>query len=285
MNINANDQLINVQGVIYDLCYVIEFDSTSGSILNVYLQEGLLDCILLFYMKSFSCLGMEFVKVDGSDLSSRSRTIDSQGKHLTLWLSRSTINSIPQPTESVSQNNTFLSPPQSASSSSQLTTNLTTNNDIAVPEQTASTITLDDMLLPPDVPLHTNDDDDEQFWNSLTEKSTPATSENVLSSTNNDSVSDLFLTLLHSTTKESSPIKTRTEHDRTVNTLATDVLWPLIVDQTNRRTAKKSSSSTTTTQSISSNSTTRSSISRTSQSYKQLPSTLKSRRVHPYTTA
>lgn len=227
---------------------------------------------------------MEFVKVDGSDISSRSRTIDSQGKFLTLWLSRSATSLIPQPMESASQNNTFLSPPQSAASSSQLTTNLTTNNDTSVPDQTASTITFEDILLAPDVPSVGNDDDDE-FWNSLTEKSTPVTSENVPSSSNNDTVTDLFLTLLHSTTKESSPIKTRTEHDRTVNSLASDVLWPLIVDQTNRRTAKKSSSSTTTTQSISSNSTTRSSISRTSQSYKRLPSTMRSRRVHPYTTA
>lgn len=46
LNINANDQLINAQGVIYDLCYIIEFDSTSRSIVNVYLQEGLFDFIL-----------------------------------------------------------------------------------------------------------------------------------------------------------------------------------------------------------------------------------------------
>lgn len=242
--------------------------------------------ILFFEISYFSIWNFadtEFIKVDGSDLSSRSKSINGQGKFLTLWLSRSSINSIPQPTESIPQNNTFLSPPQSASSSSQLTSHAITNNDTSVPYQTASTITIEDILLPPVVPL--NEDDDEQFWNSLTEESTPVTSETVPPTTTNDSVTDLFLTLLHSTTKESTPIKTRTEHDRTVNTLATDLLWPLIVDQSNRRTTKKSSSSTTTTQSISSNSTTRSSISRSSQLYKQLPSTLKSRRAHPYTTA
>jgi hypothetical protein len=106
-----------------------------------------------------------------------------------------------------------------------------------------------------------------------------------MSTTNNDTVTDLFLTLLHSTHKEPSPIKSRTEHDRTVNTLASDILWPLIVDQTSRRNSKKSSSSVATTiQSISSNSSTKSSTIRGNR-YKQLPSTVKSRRSHPYTTA
>lgn len=230
-------------------------------------------------------LDKEFVKVDGNDLSSRSSTINSQGKFLTLWSSQSTINSVPQPTESISQNTTFLSPPQSASSSSQLISNSVTTNDISVPYQTASTITFDEILMPSGNPLNDNDDD-EQFWNSLTEESTPVVSENMTLTTTNDTVSDLFLTLLHSTNKDPSPIKTRTEHDQTVNSLASDVLWPLIVDQTNRRASKRSSSSTTTTtQSISSRSSTQSSTMRGSRLYKQLPSTMKSRRSHPYTTA
>lgn len=140
------------------------------------------------------------------------------------------------------------------------------------------------MLIPTESILNEAVDDD-QFWNSLHEQSPPVVSEDI-STTDNDTVSDLFLTLLHSTNKESTPIKTRTEHDRTVNSLASDVLWPLIVDQTNRRNPKRSSSSTTTTiQSISSNSSTISSTSRTNRGYKQLPSTLKSRRSYPYTTA
>jgi hypothetical protein len=106
-----------------------------------------------------------------------------------------------------------------------------------------------------------------------------------MSTTHNDPVNDIYLTLLHSTNKESSPIKTRTEHDRTVNSIATDLLWPLIVDQTNRRNDKKSSSSTTTTtQSISSTSSASSSTIRGNRVYKQLPVTLRSRRSHPYST-
>jgi len=129
-----------------------------------------------------------------------------------------------------------------------------------------------------------DDDDDDHFWTSLTEQSTPVVSDN-MSTKNNDTVSDLFLTLLHSTNKDPSPIKSRTEHDRTVNTLATDVLWPLIVDQSNRRSSQKSSSPATTIQSFSSNSSTTSSTTRGNRVYKQLPSTTKSRRSHPYTTA
>lgn len=41
LNINATDQLKNADSVIYDLVYIIEFDSTSRSIINVYLREGL----------------------------------------------------------------------------------------------------------------------------------------------------------------------------------------------------------------------------------------------------
>jgi hypothetical protein len=47
LNINATDQLINAQGVIYELSYIIEFDSILRSIINVYLSED-----------------TEFVKVD-----------------------------------------------------------------------------------------------------------------------------------------------------------------------------------------------------------------------------
>lgn len=43
LNINANEQLINTQGVTYDLIYIIEFDSVSRSIVNVYLREGTFD--------------------------------------------------------------------------------------------------------------------------------------------------------------------------------------------------------------------------------------------------
>lgn len=140
---------------------------------------------------------------------------------------------------------------------------------------------------------HINDDDEiNQFWDSFNEQSASvvnddnSTTTTTTTTAENDSVSDLFLTLLHSTHKDSTSIKTRTEHDRSVNTLASDVLWPLILDQTNRRNPKKSSSSTTTTiQSISSNSSITSSTARANRTYKQLPSTVKSRRTHPYTTA
>jgi len=247
-------------------------------------------CFALFfvlkYLLSFNFLDAEFVKVDGIDISSRSSTINSQGKFLTLWLSRSTTNIVSQSSESIStisQNNTFLSPPQSASSSSQLISNSITINDTSIPYQTESTITVEDIVMPTNTTIF--DDDDDQFWNSFTQQSTPVVSENMSTTTNNDTVSDLFLTLLHSTNKDPSPIKSRTEHDRTVNTLATDVLWPLIVDQSNRRSSQKSSSPATTIQSFSSNSSTTSSTTRGNRVYKQLPSTTKSRRSHPYTTA
>jgi hypothetical protein len=218
-------------------------------------------------------LDTEFVKVD------------SQGKFLTLWLSQSIPIRDSQSSESattIPHNHTFLSPPQSASSSSQLISNSITNNDSSIPYQTASTISFDDVLIPSNTTLP---DDDDQFWSSLTEPSTQVINENI-ATTDTDIVSDLYLTLLHSTNKDPSPMKSRTQHDRTVNTLASDILWPLIVDHTKRRNEKKtSSSSTTTTQSISSNSTTGSSTIRRTRLYKQLPSTVKSRRSHPYPTA
>ena len=49
LNINATDQLTNPQGVTYTLSYVIEFDSTSRSIINVYLRESLLSIFSLLH--------------------------------------------------------------------------------------------------------------------------------------------------------------------------------------------------------------------------------------------
>ncbi|CAF1212666.1 unnamed protein product [Rotaria sordida] len=69
--IRKNDQLINTQEIIYDLIYIIEFDRTLHSILNVYQRQDI-----------------EFVIVDGIDISNRQSTIDSQGKVLTLWMSQ-----------------------------------------------------------------------------------------------------------------------------------------------------------------------------------------------------
>jgi hypothetical protein len=203
-------------------------------------------------------------------------------------LSRSTSITTSQASESIvtiPHNETFLSPPQSASSSSQLTSNSIPNQEPSIPYQTTTSITFDDIVIPPETTFN-NDDNDDDFWNILSEQSTQSTNE-IMSTTNNDSVSDIYLTLLHSTKKDSSPIKTRTEHDRTVNSIATEILWPLIVDQTNRRNDKKSSSSTTTTtQTFSSNSsTTGGSSIRRNRVSKQLPSVMKSRRSHPYTTA
>ena len=238
----------------------------------------------------FSCLrpcsDSEFVQVDGTDISTRLPAISSQGKWLTLWLSRSTI--LPS-VESIlpTHNETFLSPPQSASSTTQLIPSVTTHMDTTVPYQTASTITFDTLPLPSDTPL----DDDDQFWNLITEQtippssSPPAVNDDDDSNTNNDTISDLYLTLLHGTNKKSSPITSRSEHDRAVNAIASEVLWPLIVDQTNRRSEKKFSSSTTTTQSISSTSSTSSSTLQRNSPFKQLSSTVKTRRAHPYSTA
>lgn len=40
LNISADEQLVNHQGKIYALIYIIEFDSSSRSVLNVYLHQG-----------------------------------------------------------------------------------------------------------------------------------------------------------------------------------------------------------------------------------------------------
>ncbi|CAF1184476.1 unnamed protein product [Rotaria sordida] len=69
--LNAKDQLINTQEIIYDLIYIIEFDRTLHSILNVYQRQDI-----------------EFVIADGINISNRQSTIDSQGKFLTLWMSQ-----------------------------------------------------------------------------------------------------------------------------------------------------------------------------------------------------
>ncbi|CAF1524420.1 unnamed protein product, partial [Adineta steineri] len=88
--------------------------------------------------------------------------------------------------------------------------------------------------------------------------------------------------------KESSPMKSRAEHDRTVNALASDIFWPLIMEQTQRRSEKKTSSSassTATTKSIASNSSTTSSTLGRNRLNKQLPSITRSQRSHPYRTS
>lgn len=280
LDIKATDQLSNVQGTIYDLAYVIEFDPTSRSITNVYLrQDG------------------EFIKVDGTDISHRRSAIQSEGKFLTLWLSRSTSVAVNPPVESlsISHNDTFLSPPQSASSSSQLIPASTAISDTAVPYQTMSSITFDDIPLPAESHLDAPDEDSDEFWNSLTAQSNittspaplvPAATTDESSTSNNDTISDLYLTLLHTTTNKSSSIKSRSEHDQAVNTLASDILWPLIVDQTNRRDGKRRSSSTASTVgSLSSRSSTTTSTIERTRPYKQISSTGRSQRTHPYTRA
>ena len=288
LNIHATYQLATTQGVTYELAYAIEFDSTSRAIKNVYLRQGRflgLDAIPSPCLRS--CSDSEFVQVDGTDVSTRLPAISSHGKWLTLWLSRTTVQPLVESILPI-HNETFLSPPQSASSTSQLIPpTATTAMDTAVPYQTASAITFDTLPLPSDVPL----EDDDQFWNSITEQTNPTAAplpvNDDSSNTNNDTISDLYLTLLHATNKKSSPITSRSEHDRAVNTLAADVLWPLIVDQTNRRSEKKFSSSnntTTTTQSISSASSTSSSTLQRNSPFKQLSSTVKTRRAHPYST-
>ena len=229
-------------------------------------------------------LGHEFIQVDGPNQSSRTTSIRADGKFLTLWLSQPAFSQVLQ------QDSTLLSPPQSASSQSiQSSSNMSTEN--AVPYQTTSSITFD-VPESSKIPLV----DDEDFWNSISQSTIEDVQqiENVVSDADevpinqNDSVTDIYLTLLHSTTNKSSPIKSSSEHDRAVNTLASNVLWPLILDQTNRRSSeKKSSSSTTTTtptRSISSVSSMNSSTHRRNSSFKQLSSTAKSRRAHPYTT-
>lgn len=260
IDINATDHLRNSQGSIYDLVYVIEFDRTSRSIVNVYQRED-----------------DSFIRVDADDNeSNRSSSINRDGKFLTLWLIRSNSNSI-------SHSETSLSSPQSTSSSTQnVTTTSTLNTETLVPNQTSSSTTFD---------FTESLDNDDDFWNSLTQTTTSSNLPNSqlndtehTSSHTNDSVSDLYLTLLHGTINKTSPIKSRSEHDRTVNTLVSDVLWPMILDQTNRRSEKKSSSSVATTarsaSSVSSVST--GSLQPRRTSLKQLSSTMKSRRIHPY---
>ncbi|CAM4794099.1 unnamed protein product [Rotaria magnacalcarata] len=71
LHINVNDSFIHTQGVTYDMIYIIEFDVTLRSILNVHQRQDI-----------------DFMIVDGNDMSSRRSTIDSHGKFLTLWMSR-----------------------------------------------------------------------------------------------------------------------------------------------------------------------------------------------------
>lgn len=257
LDIRTLDSLTTTtQGVTYDLIYIIQLDNILRSIISVYQRDN-----------------DGFVQVDGMHPGERISSFKANGKFLTLWLNQSNLNS-----HTTTQVDSLLSPPQSTSSVHHPTTHSITT-DIVNTEQ----------LL--EVPT----ENDDEFWNSLTQSttttntttSTTTTENNNRSNSMNDSVSDLYLTLLHSTTNKTSPIKSRSEHDRTVNTLATDVLWPLIMDQTNRRTSKKSTSSTTTTigspSSVSSVST--GSLQRRHNSFKQLSSTIKSRRVHPYSTS
>ncbi|CAF3341923.1 unnamed protein product [Rotaria socialis] len=263
LNINATEQLLTAQGITYELSYIIEFDSASRSITNVYLRQD-----------------SEFIKVDGQDISSRSVTINGDGKFLTLWLSRptstsATVTSTSELITSVPHNDTFLSPPQSAASSSQIIV----NNEVTISNEIQDTTDLIDVPMESNTTVISPDEDDEQFWNSLIDQTTPANSEN-MSTTHNDSISDVYLTLLHSTHKDPTSIKSRAEHDRTVSSLATDIFWPLIVDQTSRRNEKNTSSSSTT-QSISSNSSRTSSTIQRNSSLKQT-SSARTRRIHPY---
>ncbi|CAF1232856.1 unnamed protein product [Adineta steineri] len=292
LNVKPTDQLTNIQGVVYDLVYIIQLDLTSSSIINVYLRQD-----------------TEFLKVDGIDTSSRLSTINSQGKFLTLWLSNQSTSikdatQIPT-TTTTSDNHTYLSPPHSASSSSQIISNSQIVIDTSIPYQNTNTISFDDTSMP----SNSTDEDFDEFFKAFPEPSLSAVSEDIsplitttnndnasvsedisnsTTTTNNDSVSDLYLTLLHSTHKESSPMKSRAEHDRTVNALASDIFWPLIMEQTQRRSEKKTSSSassTATTKSIASNSSTTSSTLGRNRLNKQLPSITRSQRSHPYRTS
>jgi len=280
LNVTADEQLVNSQGTIYELTYLIEFDASSRSILNVYLRQD-----------------KDFLLVDGTDSVSRRDTIKKDGKYLTLWMSRSTAVINPPVSEPVpiSHHDTFLSPPQSASSSSSQVIPSTST----IQENSMTFQTTDDVPMTSDSLISHIDDD--QFWSSLTDDqsnlhpppspSLPTGGESnseTDSISANDTISDLYLTLLHTTTNKTSPMKSRSEHDRAVNTLANDILLPLIIDQTNRRNDKKLSSSTATTiqtiSSPSSSSVGSSTIRRTSQ-YKQLSSTTRTRRAHPYSSS
>ena len=156
-------------------------------------------------------LDAEFVKVDGTDLSHRVSTIDSQGKFLTLWMS---------PATNIHDETIDLLPLQSMSNPS------------------ASSITSDSGL------------------NSNLESSSSASTVSEGSS-DPDTISDIYLTLLHSTTKNHLQI----EQHHTVNSLASNIIWPTIVSQTEQHNRK----------------------STTNNSLKQLPSTSKSKRIQPYT--
>ncbi|CAF1522462.1 unnamed protein product, partial [Adineta steineri] len=98
---------------------------------------------------------------------------------------------------SVPHNDTFLSPPQSAASSSQIIV----NNEVTISNEIQDTTDLIDAPMESNTTVISPDIDDEQFWNSLIDQTTPANSEN-MSTTNNDSISDVYLTLLHSTNKD-----------------------------------------------------------------------------------
>ena len=183
------------------------------------------------------------------------------------------------------QTHTYLSPPQSASSSSQLASNSQTTTETSIPDKSTNANSFDEFFVShPTLDAGVGNDDEAQFWNSVSEQSTTTISEDL--STTNDPVSDIYLTLLHSSTKESAPIESQADHDRAVNSLASDVLWPLIVERTKRRSEKKTSSSSTATtiRSISSNSSTTSSTFQKNRAYKQLPSTSRLQRTHPYAT-
>ncbi|CAF2842295.1 unnamed protein product [Rotaria sp. Silwood2] len=220
LHINAKDQLIDTQGNTYELIYIIEFDRTLRSILNVYQRHDI-----------------EFVIVDGIDISNRRSTIDSQGKFLTLWMSQK-LNS---------HNNTQVSLSQSIISTSQIIPNSTVDND--------NSRTCDNLS-------STNNSQSDSSSLSPATTLSEGTSDNV-------TITDIYLTLLHSTNRNHSEI----EHDHTINTSASNTLLSVNNNQTQQRREETSSSSS-------------SSISNsTNRSLKQLSSPRKSKRTHPYTTA
>ncbi|CAF4352561.1 unnamed protein product, partial [Rotaria sp. Silwood2] len=218
LHINAKDQLIDTQGNTYELIYIIEFDRTLRSILNVYQRHDI-----------------EFVIVDGIDISNRRSTIDSQGKFLTLWMSQK-LNS---------HNNTQVSLSQSIISTSQIIPNSTVDND--------NSRTCDNLS-------STNNSQSDSSSLSPATTLSEGTSDNV-------TITDIYLTLLHSTNRNHSEI----EHDHTINTSASNTLLSVNNNQTQQRREETSSSS-----SISNS---------TNRSLKQLSSPRKSKRTHPYTTA
>ncbi|CAF1057149.1 unnamed protein product [Rotaria sp. Silwood1] len=214
LHINAKDQLINTQGIIYDLIYIIEFDQTLCSILNVYQQQDI-----------------EFVIVDGINVSNRRSTIDSQGKFLTLWMSQKTCshNEIQVPLS-----------PSIASSSQIIPQSIVDNDSSNICDNLPST--------------------DENQSDNLSSSPATTVSEGL---SDNDTLTDIYLTLLHSMNKNHSEI----EHDHRINSLSSSTLLSM---NDNKQHNEEISSSI-------SNSTNR--------SLKQLSSTMKSKRTHPYTTA